>query len=202
MQLGTIGPQWLTEMCRYHYPGVSNNIKITPSTIRTLAAHPNIVGAKFSHGDVSVHTQVSLDPEIDHSRFALFSGLGQHLFSVVQMGCAGAIDGLAAFFPASVVRLFDLATADTVTKVEKDEARRLQWAVSSAEELVVKFGTVGIKEAVSRVAGFGDRDGTRLPLSGGLPGGEKEWQDWTAAIAEMEKVEKAVKAGGKLGNSH
>ena len=54
------------------------------------------------------------------------------------MGCAGAIDGLAAFYPPSVVRLFNLASADMVTKAERDEARRIQWAVSSAEELLVK----------------------------------------------------------------
>jgi 2-keto-3-deoxy-L-rhamnonate aldolase len=129
-----------------------------------LSAHPNIVGAKFSHGDVSVHAQVALDPAIDHTNFAVFTGLGQHLFPVVQVGCAGAIDGLAGFFPASVVRLYELAAAEMMGKAEREEARRLQWAVSSAEELLVKWGVVGIKEAISRVCGFGDRDGTRLPL--------------------------------------
>ena len=31
-------------------------------------------------------------------------------------------------------------------------------------------GIVGIKEAISRILKFGDRDGTRLPLCGGIPG--------------------------------
>ncbi|KAF8542918.1 hypothetical protein BDD12DRAFT_823360 [Trichophaea hybrida] len=152
----------------YHYPGVSNNVALFPSTVRILSAHPNIVGAKFSHGDVSVHAQVALDPAIDHENFALFTGLGQHLFPAVQVGCAGAIDGLAGFFPASVVRLYNLSSAETMGKEEREEARRLQWAVSCAEELVVKWGVVGIKEAVSRVCGFGDQDGTRLPLMVGF----------------------------------
>jgi 2-keto-3-deoxy-L-rhamnonate aldolase len=179
--------------CSYHYPGVSNNIKISPSTIRTLAAHPNIVGAKFSHGDVSVHAQVALDPEIDHNNFALFTGLGQHLFPVVQVGCAGAIDGLAGFYPASMVRLFELAAAESMGKAEREEARKIQWAASSADELIVKWGIIAIKEAIARVLGFGHKEGTRLPLKGVM--GDEEWNQWGPVMAEMERVESAVKSG-------
>lgn len=57
---------------------------------------------------------------------------------------------------------------------------------------MVKFGTVGIKEAVSRVMGFGDRDGTRLPLCGGIPGGDKEWENWKEGMDELEAVEKGL----------
>jgi 2-keto-3-deoxy-L-rhamnonate aldolase len=143
---------------------VSNNVVLTPATIRALAAHPNIVGAKFSHDDISVHGQVGSDPEIDHERFTLFTGLGQHLFPAMQVGVAGAIDGLAGFFPATVVRLFEVASAESFGRNERKEAQLLQLAVSRGEDLVVKWGTVGIKEACSRIHGFGDRDGTRLPL--------------------------------------
>jgi len=34
----------------YHYPGVTNNLYIAPATFEKLAAHPNIVGTKLSHG--------------------------------------------------------------------------------------------------------------------------------------------------------
>lgn len=34
----------------YHFPGVTNNLYIAPSTFEKLAAHPNIVGTKLSHG--------------------------------------------------------------------------------------------------------------------------------------------------------
>ena len=72
------------------------------------------------------------------------------------------------------------------------EARALQYKISAVEELVVRFGTVGIKEAVSRVLGLGERDGTRLPLVGGIPGGDKEWENWKEAVGELEKVEKSL----------
>lgn len=68
----------------------------------------------------------------------------------------------------------------------------MQYKVSTIEEIVVKFGTVGIKECVSRVLGMGDLDGTRLPLLGSIPGGDKEWENWKPAIADMEAVEKSL----------
>ncbi|RPB16302.1 aldolase [Morchella conica CCBAS932] len=175
----------------YHYPGVSNNVKILPSTFRALAAHPNIVGGKLSHGDISVHAQIALDPTIDTDHFHLFTGLGQQLFPVLQVGCFGAIDGLAGIFPKSVVALYNLVTAEGPLDMERlQKIRALQYMVSSAEELIVSWGTVGIKEAVSRVLGFGDVDGGRLPLAKGM--GEGEWARWAPIMADMGKIEAAL----------
>jgi 2-keto-3-deoxy-L-rhamnonate aldolase len=39
---------------------------------------------------------------------------------------------------------------------------------------------------------MGDRDGTRLPLAGGIPGGDKEWENWKEAIDDLEAVEMSV----------
>lgn len=108
------------------------------------------------------------------------------------MGCAGTIDGSAGFFPKSVVHLYDLCVKENKSAEEVKEARALQYKISAVEELVVRFGTVGIKEAVSRVLGLGERDGTRLPLVGGIPGGDKEWENWKEAVGELEKVEKSL----------
>ncbi|KAI1170452.1 dihydrodipicolinate synthase [Nemania sp. FL0916] len=176
----------------YHYPGVSNNVKMTPSTFVALAKHPNIVGCKLSHGDVSVHAQIAANPAIDHARFRTFTGLGQQLLPVVAVGGAGAIDGCAAFFPKTVVRLYELSIRDSPSGEEVAERRRLQFKISAMEELVAKFGTVGIKEAISRLRGFGDRDGTRLPLHGGIPGGDAEWANWKDLADSLQKVEDQV----------
>jgi 2-keto-3-deoxy-L-rhamnonate aldolase len=177
---------------RYHYPGVSNNVKVVPATFATLSEHPNIVGCKLSHGDVSYHAQIGANPKIDNTHFHTFTGLGQQLLPVISLGCAGTIDGTAGFFPKSVVHLYNLSIKGAPTEAEIKERRLLQCKVSSVEELVVKFGTVGIKEAVSRILGMGDRDGTRLPLAGGIPGGDKEWENWKQAIGDLEAVEKSL----------
>ena len=179
-------------MDSYHYPGVSNNVKVVPSTYATLSKHPNIVGCKLSHGDVSYHAQIGANPKIDNSKFHTFTGLGQQLLPVVTLGCAGAIDGTAGFFPKSVVHLYKLSVKNQPTDEEVKERRLLQYKVSVVEELVVKFGTVGIKEAVSRILGMGDRDGTRLPLAGGIPGGDAEWENWREAIGDLDAVEKSL----------
>src|SRR5690242_7127520 len=41
----------ISDTYRYNYPGVTNNIMITPETYTALAQHPNIVGCKMSHGN-------------------------------------------------------------------------------------------------------------------------------------------------------
>ncbi|KAI1362315.1 dihydrodipicolinate synthase [Xylaria arbuscula] len=173
----------------YHYPGVSNNVKITPETFVKLAKHPNIVGCKLSHGDVSALAQIALSPEVDYDHFRTFTGLGQQLLPVVSVGAAGAIDGCAGFFPKTVVRLYELSAKNNLAEEELNERRRLQFKVSSIEELVAKFGTVGIKEAISRLRGFGDKEGTRLPLHGGIPGGDDEWRNWRDIAASVQEEE-------------
>ncbi|TGO55183.1 hypothetical protein BOTNAR_0250g00190 [Botryotinia narcissicola] len=176
----------------YHYPGVSNSVRVTPQTFTKLAAHPNIVGCKLSHGDISYHAQIALSPHINHSHFHTFTGLGQQLLPVMSIGCKGTIDGSAGLFPKSVVRLYELSAKDNVTAEEKKERGLLQWKLSGVEEIVVKYGTVGIKECVSRILGMGEKDGTRLPLVGGIPGGDAEWEKWRGVIGELEEVEKSL----------
>lgn len=174
---------------RYHYPAVSNNIVVATHTFETLAAHPNIVGCKLSHGDLSKHTLIASSPNIDHSRFEVFTGLGQQLLPVLTVGGAGAIDGLAGVFPKTVVHLYERWKNNPG---DLQTLRSLQYKISAGEELVVKYGTVGIKEAASRILGFGDSDGTRLPLKGGFPGGDKEWEGWKGVMEELKTLEKSL----------
>ncbi|KAL9111494.1 MAG: hypothetical protein Q9187_007917 [Circinaria calcarea] len=171
----------------YHYPAVSNNLTFTPSTITHLAAHPKIVGCKLSHGNLSHHAQVASSPRISLTRFATFTGLGQQLLAVLAVGGAGAIDGIAGMFPRTVVALYNGYSEESMNR---EELRELQYKIARAEELIVQWGTVGVKEGVSRVLGFGERDGTRLPLKGGLPDGE--WERWKEAFAALEKREREL----------
>jgi 2-keto-3-deoxy-L-rhamnonate aldolase len=172
---------------RYNYPGVTNNVTLTPETYRILAQHPNIVGCKMSHGNVSHHVQVSLDPEIDHNKFRVYSGFGQQLGPIVFFGAAGVIDGLAAIYPRVVSRLMELAEKRPIDPPALEEIQKLQYIVSSAEEFVGRWGIVGIKEAVHRVLGMGTLEGGRLPLKGKLP--EGEWNKWDEVLGRIQSVE-------------
>lgn len=117
--------------------------------------------------------------------------MGQQLFPVLQVGCFGAIDGLAGIFPKVLVALYNLVTSEEPMDKERlDKIRMVQYHVSCAERLVEKWGTVGIKEAVSRCLGFGEVDGGRLPLSRGMGAGE--WENWREVIDKMTHLEAAL----------
>lgn len=176
--------------CSYHYPGVSNNIAIAPETMIKLAQHPNIVGCKLSHGNLDDLGLVALSPKVDHQKFRTFTGLGQVLLPVLTLNGAGAIDGLASMFPKTVVRIFNLFEKDSLAALT--ELRVLQQKVAAGEKMVGKWGVIGVKEGISRLRGFGDRDGGRVPLQGGYPAGDAEWAKWTGVLDELEAVEKSL----------
>jgi 2-keto-3-deoxy-L-rhamnonate aldolase len=144
----------------------------------------------MSHGNVSHHLQVSLDPEIDHSKFRVYSGFGQQLGPIVMFGAAGVIDGLAAIYPATVARLFELSAKRPVEPQNLKEIQRLQFLVSRAEEMVGKWGIVGIKEGIFQVLKLGNLQGGRLPLKGRMPQGE--WESWHVAMNAMKQEEKTL----------
>jgi len=154
-----------------------------------LAQHPNVVGCKLSHGVLDDHILIASNPNIDHSKFRTFTGLGQQLLPVLTVGGAGAIDGMAAAVPRSVVQLFNLFESGAQSPENTAAMRALQYKISKGEKLVGRWGTVGIREAVARVAGFGDKDGGRLPLQGGFPDGDTEWSKWRGAIQVLQEVE-------------
>ncbi|KAE9982898.1 hypothetical protein EG328_010445 [Venturia inaequalis] len=176
----------------YNYPGVTNQVMVEPQTYTHLAQHPNIVGCKMSHGNVSHHVQVSLDPEIDHSKFRVFSGFGQQLGPIVFFGAAGVIDGLAAMYPRTVSRLMDLAERRPIEPEVLAEIQTMQFAVSCAEEYIGAWGIVGIKEGVYRVLGMGNQEGGRLPLKGKLS--DEQWNIWSSTMSRMAALEKSIPA--------
>lgn len=177
----------------YHYPGVTNNLYIAPSTFEKLAAHPNIVGTKLSHGIIDDQTLIAASPRIDHDRFYVFTGLGQNLLPVLAIGGVAAIDGLAAIFPRVVVRLFTLyrdSLSKGITHKDIEELRALQFRICEGEKLVARWGVVGIKEALAREWGIGSKTGGRLPIAGGFEDGDQEWSKWAETFKGLKELEK------------
>lgn len=119
---------------------------------------------------------------MSHDKFATFTGLGQQLLPVLMVGGAGAIDGLAAIFPSTVVRLFEL-----IKDGKWEEARKLQEMVARGEGLVVGYGVVGAKEGIRRVLGWESE--CRLPLRKGMS--DEAWKQWEGVMSELEKVERS-----------
>jgi 2-keto-3-deoxy-L-rhamnonate aldolase len=179
----------------YHYPGVTNNLYISPATFEALAAHPNIVGAKLSHGLIDDQTLIAASPRIDHAHFSVFTGLGQNLLPVLTIGGVAAIDALAGVFPRVLVRLYRLfqeSTAKGTTTAQEDlqRMREIQYRICEGEKIVARWGVVGIKEALARVWSFGDGKGGRLPLAGGFEDGDREWEgNWKRTFEGLKELE-------------
>jgi len=189
-----------TDQSRYHYPGVTNNLYIAPSTFEKLAAHPNIVGTKLSHGIIDDQTLIAASPNIDHDHFYVFTGLGQNLLPVLAIGGVAAIDGLAAVFPRVVVRLFNRfndSVAKGTTKEDLHAMRELQFRICEGEKLVARWGVVGIKEACARLWDFGGNKGARLPLAGGFEEGDQEWKKWEGAYQGLKELEQKFESEDK-----
>ena len=127
---------------------MTNNLYIAPSTFENLAAHPNIVGTKLSHGIIDDQTLIAASPRIDHEHFYVFTGLGQNLLPVLAIGGVAAIDGLAGVFPRAVVRLFNLFNEGIekgMTKKDIQAMRDLQFRICEGEKIVARWGPVGKK---------------------------------------------------------
>lgn len=181
---------------------MTNNLYISPATFEKLAAHPNIVGTKLSHGMIDDQTLIAANPRIDREHFYVFTGLGQNLLPVLAVGGVAAIDGLAGCFPRVVVRLFRLyndSAAKGATERDFDEMRLLQFRICEGEKLIARWTVVGMKEAIARVWGIGGNKGARLPLAGGFEDGDKEWAKWDEVFQGLKALEEQFKAEGKEG---
>ncbi|KAI1275746.1 hypothetical protein F5Y07DRAFT_368636 [Xylaria sp. FL0933] len=174
----------------YDYPVVTNNIKVYPSTYEALAKHPNIVGAKIATTDISWHSQISANPNIDYLHFHPYTGLGQQMLAAVTLGAFGALDVVGTAFPKSMVHLYKLSALEQPTPEQKKEARDLQWKVATMGEFYNSYNVVGIKEAVYRVRGFGDRNGVRLPLLNTIT--DEQWAAYSDIINIMIETEDSL----------
>lgn len=175
---------------------MTNNLFISPTTFEKLAAHPNIVGTKLSHGIIDDQTLIAASPRIDHDHFYVFTGLGQNLLPVLTIGGVAAIDAMAGVFPRVVVRLFNLFNETLekgITKKHIQEMRDLQFRICEGEKLVATHNVVGMKEACARIWSFGGRKGGRLPLAGGFVDGDTEWSKWSKTYEALKELEERLK---------
>lgn len=170
----------------YYFPGVCNGLKMTPATIAKLSAHPNIVGIKQSHGDVSEYAQIALNPEVQKNDFAVMTGLGQLLLPAITVGVCGTIDAMSGAYPKLLVKLYELSVAGKIK-----EAQALQYVVARCEELVNNHGPVGSKYMVSRALGYGAESYVaRAPLNVTLSADVK--QSYEEALKEADALEKSL----------
>lgn len=184
---------WYTEvadksvlpMILYIYPGVCNGLHVFPETIRKLAAHPNIIGCKCSHGDVHQYSRVGLDKQVEANNFKLLSGQGQLMLPLFSINGKGVIDALSGCFPKTFVKIFEL-----VNQGKYEEARELQFIAAEAEVLASEGGFLGIKRAIKEYLGFGECISGRKPMNREM--GDDQWKKYEDKYELIRKTEESL----------
>ncbi|SPO06742.1 related to dihydrodipicolinate synthetase family protein [Cephalotrichum gorgonifer] len=144
----------------YNYPGAVSGIDIDSEALVRLAQHPNIVGTKFTCGNVGKLARVAgetksvseLFPtrtDTENPYFA-FAGIADFISSSVVVGGSGAIVGAANVFPRACVRVYNLAVAGKI-----EEAVAAQQDLAKADWSLTKRAIPGFKAILDRYHGYG-----------------------------------------------
>ena len=143
----------------YNFTNVTG-LTMTPETVATLSAHPNIVGLKDSNGDIG---QVAAVVARVPAGFTVLVGAAATLYPAMTVGAAGGIVAVANVVPDVCVRLYDLVRAG-----KHDEARVLQQRLTPLANAVTSgYSIPGLKVAMD-IAGYVGGD-VRRPLRPATP---------------------------------
>src|SRR5262249_45318163 len=133
----------------------STGVNLSPDTVATLAAHPNIAGMKETSTDGAQFADLSA---VVPDRFTVLCGAAPGLYAALCAGARGAIIAVSAILPALC-----LALLDDVRAGRHEEALAIQHRITPIGRAVTTmFGIPGLKAALD-MAGFAGGD-PRPPL--------------------------------------
>ena len=101
----------------YNIPARTGN-RLEPCTIEELADHPNIVALKDSSGDPE-HLRRCADAVGNREDFSLLVGTDSLILAGLEMGCAGAVSGLANVVPEWCAGLYGAYGRQAMDEAEK-----------------------------------------------------------------------------------
>ena len=139
----------------YNVPG-RTGCNILPSTVATLADHPQITGIKEASGNFPQFLEIM---RLCGQKIDVYSGEDALTVPMMSMGCKGAISVLSNVVPAQAVAMTDAAKAGDF---EKAAALQLQM-LPLINALFSQVNPIPAKAAVSAM-GYGD-EYLRLPLT-------------------------------------
>ncbi|KAI6088869.1 dihydrodipicolinate synthetase family protein [Hypoxylon rubiginosum] len=143
----------------YNYPGAVSGIDLDSELLERLAAHPNIIGTKFTCGNVGKLARVAgtVKPVSDvvaaaggKSPYFAYAGVADFILPAVQVGGSGAIVGAANVFPRACVNVYNLAVQGRL-----EEARDAQQALAKADWSLTIRGVPGFKAILQHYHGYG-----------------------------------------------
>ncbi|KAI0385999.1 dihydrodipicolinate synthetase family protein [Hypomontagnella monticulosa] len=143
----------------YNYPGAVAGIDLDSELLERLASHPNIIGTKFTCGNVGKLARVAgtVKPVSDvvavsagTPPYFAYAGIADFILPSVLVGGSGAIVGAANVFPRACVNVYNLAIQGRL-----EEARVAQQALAKADWSLTKRAVPGFKAILQKFHGYG-----------------------------------------------
>jgi len=139
----------------YNYPGAVAGIDMDSDLLIKLAAHPNIVGTKFTCGNTGKLTRVALatnakTPFSEGSGYMAFGGMCDFTVQTLASGGSGIIAGGANVMPKVCVKVWSL-----YAEGKREEAIALQKTLSKGDWVLTKAAIAGTKQAIQSYFGYG-----------------------------------------------
>lgn len=139
----------------YNVPG-RTGCNIQPSTVATLAEHPNIAALKEASGNFPQFLEIM---RLCGDKIDVYSGEDALTVPMMSVGCKGAISVLSNVVPAEAVAMTDAAKAGDFEKAAAMQLKMLPLI----NALFSQVNPIPAKAAVSAM-GYGDEN-IRLPLT-------------------------------------
>lgn len=143
----------------YNYPGAVAGIDLDSDTLIRLSKHPNIVGTKFTCGNVgklgrvarATNTVSDVFPfDASAKSYFAFAGIADFISPSIEVGSSGAIVGAANVFPRACVNVYRLAVEG-----RREEAKRAQQDLAVADWELTKRAIPGFKAILEKWMGYG-----------------------------------------------
>jgi L-threo-3-deoxy-hexylosonate aldolase len=189
----------------YNYPSAAAGIDLDSEVLVRLAKHPNIIGTKFTYGNIrklgrvvratsprsdiitssqmSVHTTNNTsDNRARAAPYFAFTGIADFIAPSLNLASSGAIVGAANVFPRACIQLYNLCVQG-----KTDEARVAQLSLAEADWALTKRAIPGFKAILEEWEGYGGV--TRRPMAA-LD--EKQRQELIDEVRWMMEIEQAL----------
>jgi L-threo-3-deoxy-hexylosonate aldolase len=143
----------------YNYPGAVAGIDLDSDTLIRLSKHSNIVGTKFTCGNVgklgrvarATNTVSEVFPfDTSTEGYFAFAGIADFISPSIEVGSSGAIVGTANVFPRACVNVYRLAIEG-----RREEAMRAQQDLAIADWELTKRAIPGFKAILEKWMGYG-----------------------------------------------
>ncbi|CZR63777.1 related to dihydrodipicolinate synthetase family protein [Phialocephala subalpina] len=145
----------------YNYPGAVSGIDLDSELLIRLSHHPNIIGTKFTCGNVGKLARVAAEtfsvsevyPAISNGkekRYMTFAGIADFITSSLAVGSSGAIVGAANVFPRACVNVYKLSVDG-----KQEEAMKAQAKLALSDWSLTKRAIPGFKAILQHYHGYG-----------------------------------------------